>query len=365
MTGIYRMKRKIITLAVLSAITGMAHAQSGITIYGVADVGLIKESGASTSMNSNETSRIGFRGKEDLGNGLKATFQLEQRLNLNDGTNANSNNSDLGWIQDANRNMDDLLHNRNAQWAGGANIGLEGSFGVVRFGRVAELSTESYSAIDPFEQNGVGSSLYSILRSEALSNTVRYDSPAFNGFSAGVSYSLKTDSNTTALLGPDERNAGYAASLKYENGPVYLIGNYSRLADSNKSRSWNLGGAYAIGNVKVSLGYEHTSADESIFSTSEDIKQKNWLVGLSWQIGQGTLKASYNHGKTNHFDTDSDGKVKKYALGYTYSLSKRTSAYGTIAHTKSDSPELGTLFNGNGVSDDSVTSYQIGLNHKF
>ena len=70
------MKKTLIALAIAGAMTGLAHAQSNVVIYGVVDTGLIKENGSDTRMGSNVDNRIGFRGTEDLGGGMKATFEL-------------------------------------------------------------------------------------------------------------------------------------------------------------------------------------------------------------------------------------------------------------------------------------------------
>ena len=83
------MKKSLIALAVLAA-SGVAMAQSSVTMYGVADVGLVKSNGISAQMTSaglmnNGTSRIGLRGVEDLGGGLTASFNFEQGVNLEDG----------------------------------------------------------------------------------------------------------------------------------------------------------------------------------------------------------------------------------------------------------------------------------------
>ena len=80
------MKKRLLATSVLAAFAGMAQAQSNVTVYGIVDTGFIKETGSDVSMGSNIDNRIGFKGSEDLGGGYKATFQLEKRFNLNDGT---------------------------------------------------------------------------------------------------------------------------------------------------------------------------------------------------------------------------------------------------------------------------------------
>ena len=99
------MKKSLLALALLGTFTGMTYAQSNVTLYGVVDTGLIKETGTDVRMGSNVESRLGFRGVEDLGSGLKASFELEHRFNLNDGTGSDA------------YNFDDLAHsNKTPDW---------------------------------------------------------------------------------------------------------------------------------------------------------------------------------------------------------------------------------------------------------
>lgn len=81
------MKKTLFALAAAGLFAGVANAQSSVTIYGIADTGIVKETGSDVQMGNNHESRIGFRGSEDLGNGYKALFMIEKRINLNDGTN--------------------------------------------------------------------------------------------------------------------------------------------------------------------------------------------------------------------------------------------------------------------------------------
>ena len=124
------MKKTLIALAVLGAAAGVAHAQSNVTIYGIVDTGFIKKSGHDVEMGENVNNRLGFRGVEDLGGGMKATFELERRFDLNNGEAKN-----------------------DKDWDGAANVGLKGdSWGAVRLGRVNELTTETIRKFDPFYQ---------------------------------------------------------------------------------------------------------------------------------------------------------------------------------------------------------------------
>lgn len=347
------MKKTLIASAVLGIVSLAVHAQSHVTVYGLVDTGLIKETGRDVWMGNNIESRLGFKGTEALGNGNQAFFVLEKRFNLNDGT--------LGTAWD----HDDYTHRRNADWQGPALVGLSGDWGAVSLGRVVNLTVENYSRIDPFGQYSVASGLsaYYFLRTELLSNAVRYDSPVWKGVSFGASYTLGADSRDNLLADGDDYNDGYNLSVKYDNGPVLAMANYNRLADSNNSYTWNLGGAYTFGDATVSLGYEK-NRDKSL---GDSMDFDTWIAGLKYRIGRGTVNASYNRADID--DGAYNGHANKYALGYTYDLSRRTSLYGIVAftdyHDEHGAWYFGNRQNARGKYDDSVTGLQIGITHRF
>ncbi|MCM1128519.1 MAG: porin [Alistipes senegalensis] len=416
------MKKTLIALAVLGAAAGVAHAQSNVTIYGVVDTGYIKETGRDVRMGENINNRIGFRGAEDLGGGLKATFELEKRFDLFDGTNGNTNTAQYKGPAKAS----------GKDWDGAANIGLAGDWGRIRFGRVNELSTETIRKFDPFYQYGVGSMILSTQRSARIDNTARYDSPKWAGFSFGLSYSLgentkagsafrkaKDNAKNEYIPGVIEKddgsyekftsydNDGYGINLSYDNGPFLATANWSRVADSNDSSVWNIGVGYKFGPARVTLAYEKTKdkgykngsagmtasipyankyTDISGYYDDVDVavqsEQEVWLLGLEWDVGPGQFDASVQYGQlddvkaggkkikytrvrggkevTKTFD---DRDILKYAIGYTYNLSKRTSAYAQVSYTDYDDKDAGRFYTG--MDRDSVTAFQIGMTHKF
>ena len=390
------MKKTLIALAILGAAAGVAHAQSNVTIYGIVDTGFIKKSGQDVEMGENVNNRLGFRGVEDLGSGMKATFELERRFNLNDGT----------------------LKKSDKDWDGAANVGLKGdSWGAVRLGRVNELTTETIRKFDPFYQYGVGAMLEGNQRSPRIDNTIRYDSPNWSGFKFGASYSLggNTDKDSAdpsiraegdysatdvkdwtyeGLKTAGADNDGYAIMLGYDNGPLALVGNWSRLADSRKSSVWNLGAAYRFGDAKVELVYQQTkdkgwaNGERSNWNDNtsafgkwvaaeynknlvgdgginiDSITEKQWLLGLEWKLGPGRLNASaqWMEVEANGGMHISDKDIYKYAIGYTYDLSKRTAIYGNVAYTDYDDEDVARLY---GDTDDGTTAVQVGITHKF
>ena len=366
------MNKKLLVTLMAMGLTGIAHAQTNVTIYGTVDTGLIKETGSDVRMGSNDDSLIGFKGTEELGSGMKATFQLERRFNLNNGTKFSGNNA-LDVLQGADPDGED-----GVEWQGAANVGLQGDvWGAVRLGRVNDIAIENFGALDPFAYYGVGSAMggYNILYSEELANTIRYDSPSWAGFGFSASYTLGQDThhgNGSDIFGgkgyDDYGNDGFGIGLKYDNGPLMLTANYERLADSDKSWLWNAGGAYTYQGFKVSVGYQSTkvksAAANVLIDRDADVDQKDWLVGLQYNTGPHTVKFSYNRGEVESH-TEYDGKANKYSLGYTYDMSKRTSLYAMVAYTDSDNDSVGEIYNSNGVADDSVTGVQIGITHNF
>ena len=387
------MKKTLIALAVLGAAAGVAHAQSNVTIYGVVDTGYIKRSGQDVEMGENVNNRLGFRGVEDLGGGVKATFELERRFDLNNGEAKNEKD-----------------------WDGAANVGLKSdTWGAVRLGRVNELTTETIRKFDPFYQYGVAGMIEGTQRSARIDNTIRYDSPNWSGFHFGASYSLGQNTHEDSAKwtlengepamtevweakdrGEGYDNDGYGIMLGYDNGPLALVGNWSRLADSRKSSVWNLGAAYRFGDAKVELVYQQTkdkgwaNGERSNWNDNtskfgkwvaaeyktnlvddggegvniDSITEKQWLLGLEWKLGPGRLNASaqWMEVEANGGMHISDKDIYKYAIGYTYDLSKRTAIYGNVAYTDYDDEDVARLY---GDSDDGTYGVQVGITHKF
>ena len=342
------MKKTLIALAVLG-VTSAAFAQSNVTIYGQVDIGYKKVTATSLTMAERDpNSRIGFMGTEDLGGGLKATDQLEQRFALMNGVSS-----------------------ARGDFEGASNVGLAGSFGQVRFGRVNELSTETYRRLDPFNQVGVAQAIYTPLRGTwldgRLSYTARYDAPAFNGINLGATYTVANQPTVAAGSGgyggfgeTTLGNNGYALSATYTGGPLYLVANYNKAVNSLGSYNWNLGAAYAFGPLKVSAGYEETQNK----MVGAQQKEKNYLIGLAYTVGAGVINASWNSSDWS----GAGGSADKYAIGYTHNLSKRTSLYANYAHlayTGSYYLASSTAAISTKTSSANNSAVEVGITHKF
>lgn len=342
------MKKSLIALAVLAA-SGAAMAQSSVTLFGIVDtgVGYVKNSGGDKKVgmttSGNATSRLGFRGVEDLGGGLKAGFWLEGQIDGDDGNAAGFN------------------------FKRRSTLSLAGGFGEVRLGRELVAGYSKTSTYDMFGQVGMGQFLgwSSKLYGEDVGgvradNMLSYYTPNFGGFTAGANYGFGesvVSNKTNRYVG------GYAA---YDNGPlsVSLAVDKNNLAAFETDRTqWSLGGSYDLGMLKASALYQEVKFKDTI--TSDSGKFRNWLLGVSAPVGPGTIKAQYASYKLK----DSSDKSHQLSLGYVYDMSKRTAVYGTASFLKNKGEAAASLA-GNGLplaADEgrNQSGFQVGIRHAF
>lgn len=365
------MKKSLIALAAVAA-SGAAMAQSSVTLYGVVDtsVGYVKGSESVSGLLDNgvSTSRLGFRGVEDLGNGLKAEFVLEGEVSPDDG----------GSSFDFKRQ---------------STVGLAGEFGQVRLGRALTASYNAVSRYDVFGTNGLGSTLaWKEGYQNRSSNMISYISPKFAGFGVGIDYGFGEKKENR-----EGRYVGIGAT--YDNGPLSIGLGYDQSnnvemkaasttysvdtstnppsvvattvpAEEEDLKTWQLGASYDFAVVKLAGFYKETKYKDSL--TNENYgKLKTWNLGLSAPVGAaGVVKASYN----NYKWSDSSEKAQQFSLGYVHSLSKRTAVYGTYSYLKNKGDKnLFTNLNG-GFSaaklattgdDRKVQGIQVGVRHAF
>ena len=348
------MKKSLIALAVLAA-SGAAMAQSSVTLFGVVDATYAYGSGsvANKSQLTNSgynSSRLGFRGVEDLGGGLSASFWLEAGLNNDNGTGGVTNTNN----QAATSTGGGLVFNRRS------TVSLNGGFGEVRLGRDYTPQFWNLTVFDPFGTNGVGTTqtLNSSLGGPTTiraSNAIGYFLPGnLGGFYGQAQYYMGENLSNTANK---KDGNGLAARVGYANGPInaalafsetkYLAGNI---------KSWNLGGQYDLGMAKIMAHYS-----EDKISGGND--GKGFLIGGLVPVGAGEIRLAYS---TYKVDTvGADPRTNKIALGYVHNLSKRTALYATYAHVNNKNGASQAL-NGavTGVNDNS-NGYDFGIKHSF
>jgi predicted porin len=357
------MKKSLIALAVLAA-SGAAMAQSSVTLYGVADAGVTYLNGADNwsgvTSGNNLTSRLGFRGTEDLGGGLKANFVLEGGFNLDNGDGASS--------------YAGAKAGEGFQFKRRSTVGLAGSFGEVRLGRELTAAYNATARYDVFGSVGIGQSRLwadggvvdasanatAVTTNQRISNALTYVSPDFSGFKFGLNYGF---GETTA----SNSDSGYlGAGLTYDNGPLSLGLGLERLNNGANSvaasdiDAWSLGGSYDFGVVKLLGGYRASTVDRA----AGENKRNGAYVAVTAPVGPGLVRASYNRYE-NKYNGGKD-KADQFAVGYVYGLSKRTSVYGTYAYIKNkDGANLYNLGAGGLKTNGSQQGVQVGVSHAF
>ncbi len=345
------MKKSLIALAVLAA-SGAAMAQSSVTMFGIVDTGFAYVNHANAagdslyglSTSGNATSRLGFRGTEDLGGGLKAGFWLEGEI-FGDNGNASGFN----------------FQRRST-------LSLAGNFGEVRLGRELVPTYNKPSSYDLFGQTGIGQFMgWNNWNGSATpdandirsSNMISYYTPNFGGFTGGVGYGF--DEQTSGKAG---RYAGAYGS--YDNGPLSVTLAYDRrnLAGSVSRDTLTVGGSYDLNVVKLS-----TILQQSKYETpgAPDSKYNAYALGASAPVGAGEFKLQY----ALYDQKAIDSKAHQLSLGYVHNLSKRTALYGTVSYLKNkDQSNLGlaakNLSNLSGPgAGNNQTGVQVGIRHAF
>jgi predicted porin len=359
------MKKSVLALAALGAFAGAASAQSSVTMFGVVDLGVRTVSnddrvyGMSTDGMS--SSRLGFRGVEDLGGGLKAGFWLEMGLAADTGRSNTNGNWGSG-------TENQLLFNRRS------TLSLSNQWGELRLGRDYTATFWSWTVFDPFGTNGVGAATNLALGGDlqgALAGTTYGTLVRANNM---VQYILPAGVFGPGLYGQLQIAAGenspgnkyWGGRIGYAAGPFDIAGAYGQtdcldLACNIDLDNWNIGGSWNFGFMKLSAFFSDISAE----GNNNKAGRQNWYIGASAPFGQWNFKASY--GGTNGKDLLDDTDASQWALGVDYNLSKRTALYATWSSINNDnaarfsvSPGWGPLSAGS-----NSTGGEIGVRHSF
>ncbi len=351
------MQKKLIALAVAGLVSAPAFAQSNVTIYGVADAYMGFGSHGDNDMAAVNSgglagSRIGFRGTEDLGNGLKAVFTFEHGVSID-------NNDGLG---------ETLVRQQF--------VGLAGGFGSVTLGR---LYAPGYDhVVDAFGNSGILSP-QSILSGDLgasidagsgsrWNNAVAYNGE-FSGLAVRAIYSMGVDGLASEETSTDPADDdAYGLGLNYANGPLRVAAVYQVIqADNEDQKEWSLGGSYNFGMLTLAANYQDIKSLNNIEDRDADI----WQVGVVVPVGAaGNVHLGYGEADVD-FGAN-DGKAKSYSIAYTHALSKRTTLYTGFNRTDNDDGlGLGVVGHesgvniGTGAAGDESDVFAVGVNHKF
>ena len=338
------MKKTSLALALLTLLPLAAHAQTSVTIYGIADASVgIEDTDAPgeghrtvISSGTQSTSRIGFRGTEDLGNGLKALFNIEAGVALDSGA------------QDA-----------AGTFQRRAVVGLQGSFGTITIGREYGPIAAVAQAADPLGHGFYGSTLTSFgtgRLTRRLSNSVNYKSESYAGFNVLAAYSA-------GERNVDPSNDLMGAAVEYKKGALYLGAGYqetdAQLGPNNKEYAFGAG--YTFGAFDLRAAY--LEADPAGVNN----EYKYTTLGGVYTVGPNKF---YVSGHQQKLETGAKGNG--FSLAYSYTLSKRTNLYSSYAKLRNNGRGVFGVASAGGTFAPPTTAlgadpsvFNVGVRHSF
>lgn len=330
------MKKIAIKVMVMSMISGAAWAQSNVTIYGVADAGLVLERGGLAGNVSNVSSgvasgsRLGFKGKEDLGNGLAANFVIENGFSMDTGAAGQGG----------------LLFGRQA-W-----VGLSGSGGTLSLGRqYSPFYKAMRDVADPFAVGLAGSATNIFASNTRVDNMVEYATPRVAGFAGDFAYGMGEAAGDAA------KNRTLGASASYLKGPLSLVLAHNQRENGTAS-------AHSRNTVLVAKYVCGTISAHAAHAVNRDLAgagSKDTLLGASAQFGVDRVLVSVI---AHRDDTPAKRDARQYALAYLHALSVRTDLYAAWGHVNDRN---GATFKIGNATDagTGTTGLNLGMRHVF
>ncbi|TCW85781.1 porin [Burkholderia sp. SRS-46] len=371
------MKKTLVALAALGTFTGMAHAQSSVTLYGIVDAGIVYTSNVKTAnggkslfqlASGNESgSRWGMTGTEDLGGGLKAIFKLEGGFNANNGT----------------------LGQGGREFGRQAYVGLKSdNIGTFTMGRqynaiqdyVAPLAVSSVLtqfATHPLDNDNLNNTF-------RTDNSVKYSTPVIAGFQAEAMYAFSNSTNFA-------NNRAYSVGATYANGPLNLGAGYARaqqpgtiggaivgnpssstpsnpLLGASRVDQWGAGGTYAFGPATIGLLYTgslFSNSTNGLTAAGGTIHFQNYEGSVRYQVTP-ALVLALGETYTSVHQSGASGHYLQTSGGAQYLLSKRTDVYANAFYQKaSRNLQANIDAAGGAASGSSQTAVVVGIRHKF
>lgn len=361
------MKKSLIALAVMAA-AGAASAQSSVTLFGIVDATLQWTRGAPgdtrfrMTTGAYNSSRLGFRGTEDLGGGMSASFWLEAGVNNDDGSGqATIINSGTNAAAGAGG----LTFNRRS------TVSLSGGWGEVRLGRDYTPSFWNLTVFDPFGYVGSGATMLAQAplgpNGIRASNSIGYFLPAnLGGFYGQVQYGENELPNN--LGAGVDAGRYFGGRVGYASGPFNVAFGIGRTDVPNAPGAddilaMNLGGQWDFGMARLMAQF---ASDRNLGGVG-NVDGRGWLIGALVPVGPGEIRVAYSEYRV---DTPlGDPRGRKLALGYVHNLSKRTALYATAAYLKNSGGGAFVVNSAVGPQpiggNDSSSALDVGIRHSF
>ena len=340
------MKKSLLALAVLGAFAGAAAAQTNVTMYGIADAGIgMQDSDAPTDSavtvfsGVQSTSRFGVRGSEDLGGGLKATFNIEAGVNWDTGA------------------ADGVF------WQRRAVVGLASSWGEVRLGRDYTPGFLAGGVGDVMGYGLFGNWLTFTAQAGGYGVTTRasnglHYTGSFGGVTVRAMYAAGEDYTGN--------NVGdmYGLSGVYAAGPLSVAAYWQQtdFGPAGDGQQYGIGGQYNFGAFRVGLNYGAAEIDNQPDHTG-------WAIGAGMKVGSGEILVQYIQQELDVANA-ADPSAKSIGLAYVHPLSKRTNLYATYGQLKNeDGGAFGLRYSQSVVpaagANADPKAFAVGIRHMF
>ncbi len=346
--------KKLIAAAVAAAVIAPAMAiASGPTLYGQIHTSVDNKdnNGSSSagnkydewSLNSN-SSRIGVKGSEDLGNGMKVGYLIE-------------------WGVDMDGDGSSLTERNRA-------ITLSGDWGTALAGKWDTPYKSVGRKLDLFgDRIGDTRNLNVGAMDARANNVIAYVTPNMNGFSSTIAYVI---SHPGGPDGATDDSDAWSFNAIYNNGPMLLALGYSDYSEgitggTENQKNLKIGGSYKFGDFKVLASYADISDVSGVNGDDTDI----WSLGASYTMGNNVIKFQY--ADRDETSSANDDGADMWVIGLDHKMSKRTTVYAAYASTDNDTGSTSTSWGGGhdsegrglGIGDEKANAFSVGIIHKF
>ena len=325
----------IAALSALSALSaGTAMAQSSVTVYGRFNetAESINLNGTTTKQLANDASRLGFKGSEDLGGGLRAGFQLEHGFDASTGIPSSS-----------------------AFWSRQSEVNLSGAFGTIRLGRFfseAYFASADYVSMHNHDTGDSSDALYAYIGRNT--NKVAYRLPT-------IVKGLSVEGSVSAPEGVAGAARTWDGAVNYNAGALAMGLGYEKNGAANQ----------VVARALVDLGSfvfgGYVQRDTSGFAPTSKLGTRT-NIRLSGAYLVGASEFHLNVGSAGSYSNVANSSAKQYTIAYNYNLSKRTKVYTYYTGVKDGSANIYNAANfgiAKTGSDTKFSAIAFGLRHNF